>query len=224
MTGLREISQSVSFTIHPSSHCNETTRSAVPAYKNKAHFDSQQIQPDSPDVDQHIAGTHNISPATTRPVTRDSAWRHLIILGVIVFGGMIVGRAAELIAATRGTESSSIWDFLAHNLALLVVGFGVAIYGCIINRQLHHRLRIQEELGPYILKELLGSGGMGDVYLAEHRLLKRLCAVKLIRRDRAESTQLIQCFEREVKATARLTHWNTVQVYDYGRTASGIFY
>jgi serine/threonine-protein kinase len=65
---------------------------------------------------------------------------------------------------------------------------------------------------------------MGDVYLAEHQLLKRKCAVKLIRRDKAADRRMLARFEREVKATAQLTHWNTIQVYDYGSTPDGIFY
>lgn len=105
-----------------------------------------------------------------------------------------------------------------------VLTFGTVGYVLVTNRRLKCRPEIQQEMGPYILKELLGAGGMGDVYLAEHRLLKRLCAVKLVRQDRANSRHLIECFEQEVKATAQLTHWNTVQVYDYGRTQSGRFY
>ena len=115
-------------------------------------------------------------------------------------------------------------DFCSDNAQRLVIGFGIAIYGCVIYRQLQRRIHDQVQLGPYTLHELIGSGGMGDVYLAEHRLLKRKCAVKLIRRDRASDRRMLARFEREVKATAQLTHWNTVQVYDYGRTSNGTFY
>ncbi len=79
-------------------------------------------------------------------------------------------------------------------------------------------------LGPYQLKQLLGSGGMGEVYLAEHRLLKRPCAVKLIRPERAGDPDLLRRFEREVRATSRLTHANTVAIYDYGHGEDGTFY
>lgn len=79
-------------------------------------------------------------------------------------------------------------------------------------------------LGPYILGELLGSGGMGEVYVAEHRLLKRPCAVKLIRQDRASDARLLARFDREVRATARLKHPNTIEVFDYGRAEDGTFY
>lgn len=79
-------------------------------------------------------------------------------------------------------------------------------------------------LGPYLLKEKLGSGGMGEVYLAEHRLMKRHCAVKLIHPENASDTEMRDSFEREAKATAQLTHWNTIQIYDYGTSEDGRFY
>ena len=145
-------------------------------------------------------------------------------MGSILCVGLSTGWIAEHFRSINSGHASGLLEYLSQNIAVLVVGFGFAIYGCLINRQLRLHIRLHEDLGPYTLKELLGSGGMGDVYLAEHRLLKRLCAVKLVRRDKADSPQLIQCFEHEVKATAQLTHWNTVQVYDYGRTESGTFY
>src|SRR5204863_10143764 len=74
------------------------------------------------------------------------------------------------------------------------------------------------------LTKRLGAGGMGEVYLAEHVLLRRPCAVKLIRPERVGDPGSLQHFEREVQATATLTHPNTVQVFDYGRAADGTFY
>ena len=82
----------------------------------------------------------------------------------------------------------------------------------------------EEELGPYTLKSPLGTGGMGEVYLAEHRLLKRMCAIKLIDADRAGDSGMKNRFEREVNVTATLTHPNTVEVYDYGTTSTGRFF
>ena len=121
--------------------------------------------------------------------------------------------------------SSSVFVvILSENMTATVIGFGFSIYGCLVNRQLQRQLQQHTEMGPYTMRELIGSGGMGDVYLAEHRLLKRLCAVKLLRRDKAGSRHMMQCFEREVEAMARLTHWNTVQIFDYGRTQTGAFY
>jgi serine/threonine-protein kinase len=65
---------------------------------------------------------------------------------------------------------------------------------------------------------------MGDVYLAEHCLLKRPCAIKLIRPGSQTDPLALARFEREVRTTAKLTHWNTIGIFDYGRTEDGTFY
>jgi eukaryotic-like serine/threonine-protein kinase len=65
---------------------------------------------------------------------------------------------------------------------------------------------------------------MGEVYLGEHTLLKRLCAIKLIRAEQAGDPKTLSRFEREVQSMATLTHWNTVEIYDYGHTEDGTFY
>ena len=65
---------------------------------------------------------------------------------------------------------------------------------------------------------------MGEVYLAEHQLLKRPCAVKLIRPGCAADPRAQERFEREVRLTATLSHPNTVEVYDYGRAEDGTYY
>ncbi len=83
---------------------------------------------------------------------------------------------------------------------------------------------VGNRLGPYCLKEKLGAGGMGDVYEAEHILLRRPCAIKFIRPGRDAGEVALARFEQEVRATARLTHWNTVDIYDYGHTCNGTFY
>ena len=65
---------------------------------------------------------------------------------------------------------------------------------------------------------------MGVVYKAEHVLLKRPCAIKLIKAKNESDQRVIENFEKEVMATAKLTHWNTVEIYDYGHTEDGTFY
>lgn len=78
-------------------------------------------------------------------------------------------------------------------------------------------------LGPYRLEEKLGEGGMGVVYRAQHMLMQRKAAVKLLQPDSA-SPAALQRFEKEVQALAQLTHASTITVLDYGRTADGTFY
>ena len=77
--------------------------------------------------------------------------------------------------------------------------------------------------GQYALEEKISEGGMGEVWRARHALLRRPTAIKLLRADQAGGMGDLR-FEREVRLTARLTHPNTIAIYDYGRTSEGIFY
>ena len=82
-------------------------------------------------------------------------------------------------------------------------------------------------VGSYRLISQLGSGGMGEVWLAKHRLLARPAAVKLIRQETppgAAREQLVRRFQREAQVTARLRSPHTVQLYDFGVNDSGAFY
>jgi serine/threonine-protein kinase len=79
------------------------------------------------------------------------------------------------------------------------------------------------QIGQYVLERKIGQGGMGVVYRARHGLLRRPTAIKLLAAERADEHELRR-FEREVKLTSRLTHPNTVSIYDYGRTPEGVFY
>jgi len=105
---------------------------------------------------------------------------------------------------------------------------GIAAFAAVYATHIIHRIRREafkaRQLGQYRLKEKLGAGGMGEVYRAEHTLLKRPCAIKLIKQGEGADATMLARFEREVRSTARLTHSNTVQIYDYGRTDDGTFY
>ncbi len=106
----------------------------------------------------------------------------------------------------------------------LSLGAATAIFGSYKISELQQEAYKMRKLGQYQLHQRLGQGGMGEVYLGEHTLLRRSCAIKLIRPDFAGDPTTLSRFEREVQAMATLTHWNTVEVYDYGRTDDGTFY
>jgi len=92
-----------------------------------------------------------------------------------------------------------------------------------IIHNLHREIRQAMRLGQYTLEEKLGEGGMGVVYRASHAMMRRPTAVKLLSLEKAGESGVAR-FEREVQQTARLTHPNTITIYDYGRTPDGVFY
>jgi len=83
-------------------------------------------------------------------------------------------------------------------------------------------------MGSYQLVEKLGAGGMGEVWKAEHHMLARPAAIKLLSTSAGTSSggsgPEQQRLEREVQATAQLRSPHTVEVYDYGLTEDGRFY
>src|SRR6476660_212873 len=69
-------------------------------------------------------------------------------------------------------------------------------------------------LGPYVLLQRLGAGGMGQVFKARHTKLGRVVALKLIRKDRLANEAAVRRFRREIRAAAQLSHPNIVLAYD----------
>jgi len=79
------------------------------------------------------------------------------------------------------------------------------------------------QLGPYRLLRQIGEGAISNVYLAQHRMLKRPAAVKVLKQQ-ATSDEWTARFQREVQLTSLLRHPNTITIYDYGTGPNGEFY
>jgi serine/threonine-protein kinase len=95
--------------------------------------------------------------------------------------------------------------------------------GSMVIYDLRAKARKATRYGQYTLGKKLGEGGMGSVYVANHALLRRPTAIKLLHAERAAPENL-ERFEREVQLTSQLTHPNTIAIYDYGTSPEGIFY
>lgn len=78
-------------------------------------------------------------------------------------------------------------------------------------------------IGNYHLGKKIGEGGMSTVYLGTHELLKRPTAIKILKKEELNSSMLSR-FKTEAKQVSRLRHPNTISIYDYGETESGVFY
>jgi DNA-binding NtrC family response regulator len=109
------------------------------------------------------------------------------------------------------------------------------VLGCALAASQGPVLEIGEHLfddgvrvGSYSLIERIGSGGMGEVWLARHQLLARPAAIKLVREAMVavgeDAHELRQRFAQEAQATAELQSPHTVQLFDFGMTDTGTFY
>lgn len=82
---------------------------------------------------------------------------------------------------------------------------------------------IPKEIGDYEIRELIGSGGMGQVYLAEHRRMQRIVAIKMLPIERMQDATAVGRFYDEVRAASRLMHPNIVTAFDAG-DSGGVHY
>jgi serine/threonine-protein kinase len=146
-----------------------------------------------------------------------TAWLVLSSFAAIVLACALVPLPLEMVqdgvTRGRGIVTAVLWSTAGAAVATLS---SRVIYG------LQTIAREARQLGQYALEEKIGEGGMGEVYRARHAMLRRPTAVKLLSGDGSESQ--LRRFEKEVQLTARLTHPNTISIYDYGRTPEGVFY
>jgi serine/threonine-protein kinase len=166
-----------------------------------------------------------------------------VVIPILAFGALIPsvpGKALAVMLVAAAMDPLGLVLMRAHthySAAQLVVVISSPILAALIAQQISkvvHRLTEgivkAREVGSYKLVERLGVGGMAEVWRANHRMLRRPAAVKLIRpkvlvdHGPADSERLLRLFTREVRTTASLRSPHTIQVYDFGITREGAFY
>ena len=152
----------------------------------------------------------------------NTARRSTLAVAAIFIATMAITCGLALTA--ESAPASAIAAFVLYSTTHTAAAAAIAIFGAYRIQTLQRAVVEARRLGPYRLLKRLGAGGMGEVYLAEHALLRRPCALKLIRPDQDGDARLLSRFEREVQIMATLTHPNTVRVYDYGLATDGTFY
>jgi serine/threonine-protein kinase len=150
---------------------------------------------------------------------------------IAAFIAVSMSPISMLISRARGA-----WDFGPASQALAMhypdyLLVGVAVVISVVLTRLGQQVYRARELGSYKLGELLGRGGMGEVYKATHRMLARPAAIKLIRPevlaaggDGDRSQMVLTRFRREAEAAASLRSPHTVELYDFGVTEDETFY
>ncbi len=150
-----------------------------------------------------------------------------------LMAAMAAASMRPLLIAGAAVAEGVAWPPLAQWMAATIPGYicvGIAYVASVVVHGLGRSVARARELGSYHLERRLGQGGMGEVWLASHRLLKHPAAVKFVRpealggMDAAGRHELQRRFQREAHATARLTSVNTVKLHDFGITDSGVFY
>lgn len=142
-------------------------------------------------------------------------------------------------SATAGAVAVFFWPLFFGSplpptnvlVATWYPNFVCAGLACLVARIIYRMGRDLErarQLGSYELVELLGKGGMGEVWRARHEMLARPAAIKLVRPeflgDGTQAANLLRRFEREAQATATLTSPHSIELYDFGVTRTGTFY
>jgi eukaryotic-like serine/threonine-protein kinase len=141
----------------------------------------------------------------------------MVIVAITTFGPAI-----DVIENAGGIFQAFVFPYL-----LVVI---MAYVGARVVYALGKEVSRARELGSYRLVQRLGVGGMGEVWKADHRLLARPAAIKLIRASRpgdtpgAVSDDMRRRFEREAQVIARLRSPHTVTLFDFGVADDGAFY
>jgi eukaryotic-like serine/threonine-protein kinase len=168
-----------------------------------------------------------------------------VTVGILVFSMISPASPRKMLTAaliTASMDPLALWIAymsgapvvsLPHAIVLSLPNYSCAMIAVLpshVLQRVGRRLREAQELGSYRLVELLGTGGMGQVWRAEHHLLARDAAIKLVRpevlgaRNDLEAKLVLRRFEREAQATAQLSSPHTIQLFDFGVTQDGTFY
>jgi serine/threonine-protein kinase len=146
---------------------------------------------------------------------------------------MVFNSSSSLVEAVRATELLDAehlarleGDLQGRFPAAVDLGRQLLQLGWLTAYQVNQLLQGQGallQLGPYLLLERLGAGGMGQVFKAHHRRLLRVVALKVIRKERLAQANVVQRFLREARAAAQVSHPNVVAVHDADRAGDAYY-
>jgi serine/threonine-protein kinase len=175
--------------------------------------------PDVPPV-AYVALLGQVCVLFTRALVVPSTGTRTAVVSALALLPVTAAAVGLALTAPLGLPAPA---FIGGDLVLSVIVVLVASTGSRIIYGLRRQIRAATQLGQYTLGEKIAEGCMGAVYRAHHALLRRPTAIKLLPPDRLGPEHVAR-FELEVQHMSKLTHPNTVAIYDYGRTPDGFFY
>ncbi len=157
----------------------------------------------------------------------DNYRRAFVLLGGPTIAYPVTIGVAALVdprVAAQVHDTEALGMFLL-SLSFILTAYAFTLVGGHTVWALRRQVYEARNIGRYKLKRLIGSGGMGQVWLAWHAGLKRDVAIKVMQPEaHADGSSAVARFEREVRATSELAHPNTVRLFDYGVTADGLWF
>jgi serine/threonine-protein kinase len=145
----------------------------------------------------------------------------LVSMLIATLDPIFYGAAAARGVMVEADAFTLLWVWVPNYISAMI-----AVVSSTIITGLGREVSQARDLGSYQLQELIGRGGMGEVYRARHRFLARPAAIKLVRPETVGdgASSAIQRFRREAQAAASLRSPHTIDLYDFGVTDDGVFY
>jgi serine/threonine-protein kinase len=152
------------------------------------------------------------------------------LAGALTMPAVLYGSAiAHGLGGSAAAAIAQAGPIVLQTMVPVLICVGIALYSSHRVFRMANDVSEARRMGAYRLTEKLGAGGMGEVWRAEHQLLARPAAIKLIRAaapggSDSAARKLLARFEREANATAALSSPHTVQVYDFGVSEGSFYY
>jgi len=132
--------------------------------------------------------------------------------------------ASLLVPALQAQLRSPAMLSFVESSVLLALSAAVAAAGSHLQWEARRQVAEARRLGSYRLVARIGSGGMGEVWIARQLPLDRPVALKLLKKRSEDEPGALRRFKREANAASRLSHPNTIRVFDFGASNDGVFF
>ena len=129
-----------------------------------------------------------------------SADQRAVCLAEICLDNPLLGEQVKTLLESY--ESGFLEETAVHKVAEIIGGSG---------------LNVGQQIGHYEVKEIIGAGGMGEVFLAEDSELRRLVAIKILHAEVAEDKERVSRFIQEARAASALNHPNILTIHEIGK-------